>query len=433
MKIIKNIILVLIILFLILPALQGKYHILKTIPLNGYFSTPKKPVFLKSNWYSGKFQDSLSAYYKDNTGFRSDFVRLYNQTDYSLFSIPHAGKIILGKEGYLFGDEYISSYLGVNFQGNRNCDEKVLLLKKLQDKLWIEKKILLVVIFTPDKGTFYPEYIPARFVKREKRMTNYEYYAEKCKTAGINMIDFNHYFLLAKDTSRYPLYPKTGIHWTTYGAVLAADSLLNYLHSKLTTPVPRMIIDGIETSKTARDVDDDIAHTMNLLCEIPHPVYAYPKYHFAFDSTQKKPSALFIGDSFYWNWYNPGIISNVFSNQEFWYYCQDVYPETKTKQTSVSDVDVEDAINRQQVIILMQVNAGYGNIGYGFTDLALSALDPANSALLKMEHSIRISPDWMKTIKEKAEKEHRGVDEQIRLDALYMLDQDRIKKQSKSN
>jgi len=74
----------------------------------------------------------------------------------------------LAKKVIFFGDEYISSYLGVNFQGNRNCDEKVLLLKKLQDKLWIEKKILLVVIFTPDKGTFYPEYIPARFVKREK-------------------------------------------------------------------------------------------------------------------------------------------------------------------------------------------------------------------------------------------------------------------------
>lgn len=433
MKFLKNGIFVLIIFLLIIPALQGKFHIVKSAALNGYFVPQKKPIFRKSNWYSGTYQDSLSTYYKENTGFRSDYVRLYNQVDFSLFSIPHAGKIILGKNGYLFGDEYITSWLGTNFPGKRNCDEKVVLLKKLQEKLWDEKKILLVVIFTPDKGTFYPEYIPERFLSREKGLNNYEYYAARCSNAGINMIDFNRWFLLAKDTSRYPLYPKTGIHWTSYGALLAADSLLKYLHAKLNLPIPRMMIDGIETSTDARDVDDDIAQTMNLIWQIPHPVYAYPKYHFTFDTTLKKPAALFIGDSFYWNWYNPGVIHNMFSNEEFWYYNQDIYPESKTKLKSVAEINVEDVINRQNIIILMQVNGAYGNIGYGFIDLALSALDPANSALLKMELTIRNNPDWIKLIREKAEKAHIKMEDQLRMDALYMLDQERSKNQPKNN
>jgi hypothetical protein len=428
-KQLKNILFIFLLFLLILPALQGKFHFVKTAGLNGYFVPQKKPLFRKSNWYSGTYQDSLSTYYKENTGFRSDYVRLYNQVDFSLFSIPHAGKIILGKKGYLFGDEYITSWLGTNFPGKKYCDEKVALLKKLQDKLWNEKKILLVVLLVPDKGTFYPEYIPDRFLKRKKEPTNYSYYAAKCAETGINMIDFNRWLLLAKDTSRYPLYPKTGIHWTSYSAVLAADSLLKYLHVKMSIPVPRMIIDDIETSPDARDVDDDIAQTMNLIWRIPHPVYAYPKYHFTFDTLQKKPAALFIGDSFYWNWYNPGIIHNIFSNEEFWYYNQDIYPESKTKLKSVSEINIEDAINRQNVIILMQVNGGYGNLGYGFTDMAISALDPANSNLRRMELTIRNNPDWMKTIREKAEKDHRRVDEQVRMDALYMLDQERIKKQ----
>ncbi len=433
MKQLKNIIFIFLLAMLILPALQEKIHIVKTRGLNGYFVPQKKPILRKANWYTGTYQDSLSAYYKENTGFRSDYVRLYNQVDYSLFSIPHAGKIILGKKGYLFGDEYITSWLGTNFPGKKYCDEKVRLLKKLQDKLWNEKKILIVVILTPDKGTFYPEYIPDRFVKRKKEPTNYSYYSAKCGEAGINMIDFNRWFLLAKDTSRYPLYPKTGIHWTSYGALLAADSLLKYLRSKLTLPLPRIMIDAIETSSNARDVDDDIARTMNLIWKIPHPVYAYPKYHFTFDTTQKKPAALFIGDSFYWNWYNPGIIHNMFSNEEFWYYNQDVYPESKTRPTSVAEINVEDAINRQNIILLMQVNGAYGNIGYGFTDMALSILDPANSALRKMELTIRNNPDWIKLIREKAEKAHIKVEEQLHLDALYMLDQERLKNQSKNN
>lgn len=433
MRFLKNSLFVVILLLLIFPAIQGKFHAVRTAGLNGYFIPQVKPAFKRSTWYSGSYQDSLSAYYKENTGFRADFVRLYNQLDYSFFSIPHAGKIILGKNGYLFGDEYITSWLGTNFPGKANCDDKVRLLKKLQARLWNEKRILLVVILTPDKGTFYPEYIPNRFLKRKKEPTNYSYYAAKCAEAGINLIDFNRYFLMAKDTSRYPLYPKTGIHWTSYGAVLAADSLLKYLKSKLTLPVPEMKIDGIETSSQARDVDDDIAQTMNLLLKIPHPVYAYPKYHFIFDTTQKKPSALFIGDSFYWNWYNPGIIRGMFGNEEFWYYNKDVYPETRTKPTDISDIDVEAAINRQNVIVLIQVNGAYGNLGYGFTDLAFSALDPANSALRKMEVTIRNNPDWMKVIREKAEKAHIKTEEQLRLDAQYMIDQERTKNQPKNN
>lgn len=429
MKFLKNGIFLLIIFLLIIPAFQGKFHLVKTAGLNGYFVPQKKPFFKKTHWYSGSYQDSLASYYKENTGFRSDLIRLYNQVDYSLFSIPHAGKIILGKNGYLFGDEYITSWLGNNFPGTKSCDDKVRLLRNLQERLWKEKQILLLVIFTPDKATFYPEYIPDRYMKRKKARTNYSYYAARCAEAGINMIDFNRYFLLAKDTSRYPLYPKTGIHWTSYGAVLAADSLLKYLRVKLPIPVPRMVIDDIETSNQARDVDDDIAHTMNLIRNIPHPVYAYPKYHFIFDTALKKPAALFIGDSFYWNWYNPGIIHNMFSNEEFWYYDQDVFPESKTKPTSVSGIDVEAAINRQNVIVLMQVNGAYGNIGYGFPDLAVSALDPANSALRKMEQSIRNNPEWLKLMRDKAEKAHISVDEQLRMDALYMLDQERKKNQ----
>ena len=393
MKQVKNILFIFLLALLIFPALKGEFHIVKTAALKGYFVSRKKPVFMKTNWYSGAYQDSLSAYCKENAGFRSDYVRLYNQIEYSLFSIAHASKFMVGKHGYLYGTEYISSYQGTNFIGKRYCNERVKLLKILQDRLWKEKKIFLLVVFAPDKGTFYPEYIPERFLSRKKGLTNYEYYASRCAESGINIIDFNHYFLLAKDTSRYPLYPKTGIHWSSYGALLAADSLVKYLRAKLSLPLPQIVIDRIETSSTARYVDDDIAQTMNLIWKIPHPVYAYPKYHFSFNSTHQKPAALFIGDSFYWNWYNLGIIRNIFRNEEFWYYNKDVYPESKTKPTSVSEINVEDAINRQNIIILLQVNGAYGNIGFGFPGMALSAIDPANSNPQRMELTTRNKAD----------------------------------------
>ena len=422
MDFLKKSLFFLILLLLLFPVIQENFHWFKPAPLNGYFVPRKQTGFSASSWFAGTYQDSCTAYLRENTGFRNDLIRLYNQLDYSLFSTPHAAKIILGKKGYLFSDEYITAYLGTNFTGKAFCDEKVRLLKKLQDLLWNEKKILLVVILTPDKGNYYPEFIPDRYRKRKKEPTNYSYYASRCSETGINLIDFNRYFYSIKDTSRFPLYPKTGIHWTTYGAVLAADSLLKYLHVKLNIPLPSMVIDGIDTSAVPRDTDDDIAQTMNLIWQIPTPVYAYPKYHFTFDSTQKKPAALFIGDSFYWNWY-PWIIKNVFSNDEFWYYNMDIFPESRTSPQQVSQINVADAINRQKIIVLMQVNGAKGNIGYGFTDVALSVLDQAKIDELKQtEESIRSHPEWMKMIQQKAMKNHISVDEQLKLDALYMLD-----------
>ena len=422
MSLIKKSLFVLILLLLLFPAIQESLQIFKEPSLNGYFIPRKQTVFSVSTWFTGIYQDSLTNYCKENSGFRSDLVRIYNQADYSLFSIPHAAKIVLGKKGYLFSDEYIDAFTGANFAGKDYCDEKVGLLKKLQDLLWTEKKILLVVILTPDKGTYYPEYIPDRFVNRKKGLTNYGYYSAACAKAGINLIDFNSYFLGLKETAKYPLYPKTGIHWSDYGAVLAADSLLHYLQAKLNFKLPSLVIDSLQKSRVAFNSDDDIEKTMNLMRTIPTPVYAYPRYHFTSDTAQKKPSALIIGDSFYWNWY-PGIVKNVFSNDEFWYYNTDIFPESRTRVKQVPQIDVAEAINRQNVIILMQVNGAKGNIGYGFIELALSVLDPSNSReVRRVEDEIRNNRDWMSMVEQKAMKNSRTVEQQLRLDAIYMLD-----------
>ena len=426
MKFVKNCIFVFIIFLLISSSLQKDFQLLQPNPLYGYFVPMKKPVLRISNWCSGTYQDSLSAFNKENSGFRNYLVRLHNQVDYSLFSIPNAEKIVQGKDGYLFKEGSITSWLGWDFAGKKSCNEKIALLKKLKEKLK-EKNIQLLVIFTPDKSTFYPEYIPDRFLKQKKEPTNYSYYAEKCAEAGINIIDFDRWFVLAKDTSRFILYPKAGVHWSNYGAVLAADSLLKYLRAKMNFSMPQMVIDSIETSSSARNLDDDVAKAMNLIWKIPHPVYAYPKFHFVFDTTQKKPAALFVGDSYYWNWSNTGIIRNLFSNEEFWYYCRDVYPESNTKKTFLTEINIEDAINRQNIIILIQVNGATGNLGYGFLDVATSVFDTANSRLLKMKMTIRNDPKWFKLIREKAEKANREVEQQLHRDAMYMLEQERKK------
>lgn len=421
---VKNFLFILLLVFLSFPAIQKKVKLISSKELNGVFSLTKIPEFTFSGWFRGSYQEQFRQHIEDYPGFKSDFVRLYNQLDYSLFSIAHASKFMVGKHGYLYGTEYISSYLGTNFIGKRYCDEKVRLLKILQDRLWKEKKIFLLVVFAPDKGTFYPEYIPRHYLENKQDLTNYSYYERRCREAGINLVDFNNYFRLAKDTSRYPLYPKTGIHWSTYGAVRAADSLIRYLGIRTGYPMPSLVIDKIERDKEARDEDADIERPMNLIWKIRHPVYAYPAYHFTRDTSKHKPNGLVIGDSFYWTWYYPGIIRNMFNNVEFWYYGKDIYPQTFNEPMNIGELNFMDAVDRQNIIIFLQTNAGYGNIGFDFIDRLFAELDPAQSRVVYYENQIWKTKDWLNNLKKSAEERHLTLDEMIREAAIYMVNQE---------
>lgn len=425
MKGLKYILLLLIMLVVTVPAIQLKTRYFSMKSLKGQFARPAKPSFSDSAWLEGRFQEQYVRFTEDSSGFRPALVRLYNQVDFSLFRLSHAGKITVGNDDYLFGDQYIESYLGKNFAGKTICEQRIARLKDLQRQL-SEKNILLLLIFTPDKATFYPEKIPARYMEASvENPSNYAYYSRRCVEEGINTIDFNRWFRIAKDTSRYPLYPKTGIHWSCYGAAITADSLARYLSAKLGPRVPDMRISGVELDPIARAEDDDIGDVMNLIWEIPYPVYAYPKVTFTADSTLKKPSALFIGDSFYWNWYNPGYIKNLFSNEDFWYYDKDVYPQSFTSPLSTNQVPALETVMKQDVVILIQTNGAYGNPGYGFTDHIFSEMDADMGPVLAYEAKIRNNPDWLKVIQEKAKQRNVTLDEMIRIDAEFLASEDK--------
>lgn len=362
----KKIIACIVIILMAGPALQHSFHFISSKGLNGYTGASSRVILSDSTWLSGKYQDWRTVWANDSIGFKSDFVRLYNQIDFSVFGIPHAHKIILGKDDHLFGEQYINAYLGRDYIGTGYITYYVNQIKTVQD--WLEKKkqIHLVVLFTPSKGWYYADKIPQRFLDKKKNLTNLDWYVYRCKESGVNYIDMNSWFLKAKDSAKYILYPKTGIHWSTYGAVMAADSLRKYLERKFGMKVPKLCIDSIPLCAKARNDDNDIEKSMNLIWSMNYPPLAYPVYHSTHDSLNPKPRALFVGDSFYWQWYYPGIIANYFSNTDFWYYNKDVYPETFNSYKSTSDLNYMDAVLSQNVIVLIQTNAAYGNVGYGF-------------------------------------------------------------------
>ena len=224
MNILKKSVILLVVATLLMPVCQNLFIFYKPYGLNGAFYTTQPPKYSWKNLLTGDYQQQFEKNLNDSIGFKPVFVRLYNQMEFSLFAIPHAERVVVGKQDYLYEELYIKGVLGRDYIGNRVVNHRAKQLRELQEKLWKQKHILLLVIFTPDKGTFYEEYIPDRFLTKPKRLSNYLGNKKKLEENQVNFIDFNDWFLKIKDTSRYVLYPKTGIHWSSYGAFLAVDS-----------------------------------------------------------------------------------------------------------------------------------------------------------------------------------------------------------------
>jgi len=423
MKVFQRIILLLSLVILLAPLIQQSSGLISSSPLKGFFQLHDYPSLTAQSWFSGEFQRDISIACNDRIGFRSDFVRIFNQVDFSLFSLPHAEKIIVGKRGYLMAQQYLDATMGLDYVGEALIKEKVKMFVNIQDELWRQKRQLLVLVFPPDKGTFYPEFIPDRYLTNNQPETNYLAYREELKLNDANFIDFNDYFLKLKDSSQYVLYPKTGIHWSTYGALLAADSLSRFLESKMAIELPRMITDSMVVTDALRSPDGDMGETMNLIWEIPHPGMAYPVIHFDTTPERKKINALVIGDSFYWNWYYSGYIKNTFRDEAFWYYNKEVYPENFSNPTTVWDIDREKVFANADVIIILLVNAGYGNIGYGILEELATYLGMEDPRVTEITARMRNSAEWMEALRDKASERNIPLEEMMRIDARYMLDQ----------
>jgi len=218
------------------------------------------------------------------------------------------------------------------------------------------------VVFAAGKGFYYTEYIPNQF-KTKKILTNYAYYLKKTKELKINHIDFNDYFVKNKTKSKYPLYPQYGIHWSKYGMALAADSIIRYIENSRKIDMNNLGWKNVSV-ENPKEEDFDIEEGMNLLKRLKSFQMGYPQLQFEQDSLKAKPNVLMISDSFYWGMFNFGI-SCVFDKSHFWYYNQEVYPETFTTPLTTDKVNLKKEIQDHDVIIIMATPATLPNFGWG--------------------------------------------------------------------
>lgn len=423
MKLLNKILFFVLMGLLFIPMVQQFTHFSNVIKLNGYVKNTEFPALNSDSWFGETFQLKVEKNLSQKFGFANSFIRLQNQIQFSLFKVAKANGVIIGKDDYLYEKSYIDAYFGNDFLGKKTLEEQFSKLQTLKDSL-NNNGVELLLVYAPGKGSFYPEFIPDKLIT-EKKITNLEYSLRITDSLKLDHINMSSWFIHMKDTSQFCLYPKTGIHYSFYGARLALDTIVNYCKLKYKFDLPEVNWSEIELSNKLKDTDRDIERGMNIIQKLDN--FAMPYQNIKVSKQSKNtPKLIVIADSYYWQLHNMGMSKNVFQEGQFWFYNNQIYGNKDEKK--VENLNLKKELLEQNLILLLCTEPVLKRQYWEFIDKAYDAfINPQqidfNNEIEDQVAKIKQNKSLLESIKVKAQKRNIPLDSMIMLDAEYIIQQ----------
>ncbi|MDD4529713.1 MAG: hypothetical protein PHX48_07530 [Bacteroidales bacterium] len=430
---IKHIIFIFFVVVLFLPLIQQLYPIIKFKPLLGKFEVATKPALNYNELFQGSYQPKLEKYINDHIGYRNLFIRLFNQVRYKFMNTSNAEGAKIGTDGYLYQEEYILSYLGKDFVHPTIINRNIYKLKLLQDTLQKLDKDILVVL-APGKGSFYPNNFPLIYRQKSKTTSNYDLYQDLLVKNGINTIDFRSWFHSIKDTSSYTLMTKNGIHCSKYSESLVADSLIKYISKQFNVSLPTIKVNKIVRTNIPQSSDNDILQTMNLLCEPSDLPLFYPEIEIVKNPNQKRTiKPIVIADSYFYGLFEMGLINDIMTQGEYWFYFNRIENRRKDKKTKPQELNLREEVDKKDLIILYSTDMNLKYLGFGAIDKLYEFYFGKDETLSDMQfkHLDRILRDtkWIMYLNKKALIYNKPFDTILKGDLEYLINVELYNKQ----
>ena len=156
---------------------------------------------------------------------------------------------------------------------------------------------------------------------------------------------------------------------------------------------------------------------------------AYPIFQIIKNNNPLEVKVLTVSDSYYWGMFNWGLSKDVFGNGQFWYYNQQIYPDSYDNPLNVSDVDIISEVEKNNVIIMISTDANLYKFPFGFIDQLYNAyfdkekklINETEKRLLFFIKTIKETPDWLKHVEEQAKTSKISIEKAIRQNAEYMV------------
>ena len=348
-------------------------------PLYGVTSEVVTPAFSWNKFLQGNYQQAVERWFSQKIGFRPFWVRTYNQINMSVFrqvAKAKGTKIVLGKRNWLYEQDYLDAYAFPAILPTNAVAKSAERLLKLQREL-AAHGILLLVLISPSKAAVYPEYLPEKY-RQASSETTYSKVLASLQQAGIHTLDAYCLFMDAKTNSPYPLFPKSGVHWNDYGALLTIQELIKIINKETGRQLPIPSAENVEMA-APREPENDLSQLLNIWTpgafEEPCP---YPQIIPQPMPTEQQPRILLVGDSFAWKIADFLSTQQLCANIEFLYYAKRhiAYP-AKTQREFVAEKADWQSILLEKDVIILELNQAYlhNQIGFGFVNSALHHLD----------------------------------------------------------
>jgi alginate O-acetyltransferase complex protein AlgJ len=200
--------------------------------------------------YPAKFE----AYFNDQFGFRKRLIHWLNFTKVAALGVSPSPKVIFGRNGWLFyGDVDIPYYRAVT---PLSPAQLAAWLKRLEERQeWLaDRGIPYLIVFTPLKGTIYPEYLPVVY-NRIGTASRLDQLMRHLKAhSKLTIIDLRE--ALLDEKSRHQVYYRTDTHWNTRGSYVGYTQIMRVLCGWFPElePIPISAFEEAHCSEQGRDL-----------------------------------------------------------------------------------------------------------------------------------------------------------------------------------
>lgn len=416
-----------------LPMAQEHLKLFKPEPLNGVMVSAKVPKLSFQDYVAGTMQRQTEDYISEHFGFREPVIRLYNQYVWDFYRKTYVKSMVIGKDRWLYGKEFIDDYLGTRMYEYVSSPEKLqerclteaIRLKKVQEILSEYGKHLFVIMESGKTRT-YPEHLPDAVLEARQDKTDVvcaaDLYPALFDSLGVHCMNIDRWFMETKDTVDFMLYPQTGTHWSNLAALYATDSIIRYMEYLGQKTLSHLEINPSRFDTTMKP-DDDLEQLLNLSRGIKKQPNQYAQVNLTNDSLAVRPVWIHIGDSYYWNiaYYVP--LDKLFSRHPYWYYNSTIFYDDRYHSTS--EVDLVQALIEADFITLGYCTSQLYALSSYFSAQALVRLCYGQAEIDAVIHGItnnmNQSEEWKASLQKKAEAQGRSLEAVMEGDAYYML------------
>jgi len=416
------------IVLITLPAIQQMTGLFKLPPLKGFNNPVEMPELTFENYKSGNFQSGVNDYLKDNLGFREWLIPLYNQYAWDLYRKTENNGVFFGKDNWLFFWEHMQDqYESLTYKYANTPEEMAATFEKDAKSLYMLQEVLksygttLFVCISPSKNELYSDLLPENknFYKPEGVHADV-FYPKRFKELGVNFLDLNALYKIMIDSVDYPLFYKAGSHYTHLAATYTADTLVKYMEAISGLNIQNFTFQEPYTKKP-KNIDRDMENLYNLIFPIEKVDYYYVSIDPVADSTAIKPKWLTIGDSFYWNIAEEIREAGLFEATPFWYYNKEVYFDPGRLYTD--ELNIVDELISADIVMLYWCPINLYALEHGFVNNALLSFCYDPNYRRNLIEYMKNDEEWYNSIVEKANDRGVSIDEMLKIDADYMINQ----------